>query len=71
MGLFVLSETEATKTVAEKTQELVDSASAGVDGFLGIGTKIFDWAMSNPIYMLGIILFLIFAAVGLVKKFSR
>lgn len=54
-----------------KVGQLVTDASTATDGLLSIGTKLFNWALENPIFVLGIILMIVFAIVGLVKKFSH
>lgn len=52
-------------------EQLVTSAGTFTDGFLAIGTKIFNWGLANPLFLLGIFVMIIFTVVGLVMKFSR
>lgn len=60
-------EGEAAVTVGSMVQE----AGTAVDGLLSIGTKIFNWALTNPMFMLTLVLVIIFAVVGLIRKFAH
>lgn len=50
---------------------MVENAGTAVDGLLSIGTKIFNWALTNPMFMLTLVLVIIFAVVGLIRKFAH
>lgn len=60
--------TEASTVTANS---LIEQASTATTGLLGIGTSIFNWALSNPIFVLGIIIMIIFVAIGVVKSLSH
>lgn len=50
---------------------LVTTASEATEGLLAIGTKIFNWALTNPIFVLGIIIMIIFVVIAIVKSLSH
>ena len=50
---------------------LINDASSATEGLLSIATKIFNWAITNPLFLLGLLIAIIFVGVGLVKKFAH
>lgn len=62
---------EGTEVVAKTAGDIVAEAGEAVPGLLDIGTKVFNWAIANPFFLLSIIIALLFVGVGIVKKFSR
>lgn len=62
---------EETVTVASQVDGLMETASTFTDGLLGIGTNVFNWAMNNPLFVIGILIMLIFVVIGVVKSLSH
>lgn len=68
--MFLLTET-TTATVGDQITNITNNASTFVDALLGMGTKIFNWAMSNPIFVIAILIMLVMVVIGIVKSFSH
>ena len=62
--MFLEAVTPTVETVIQDGQTITT-------GILGIGTSVFNWAMSNPIYVIAIGTALLLTGVGIVKKFTH
>lgn len=62
---------EGTSTAATQVSGLMDSANAAIDGLLQIGTKVFTWALDNPLFVIGIIIMIVFVVISIVKSLSH
>lgn len=47
---------------------VIDQAKEGLPKLLEMGTSIFNWLLSNPLFLLGIIFFIIITVIGVVKR---
>lgn len=59
---------EETVTVASQVDGLMETASTFTERLLDIGTSVFNWAMGNPLFMIGIIISIIFVVIAVVKS---
>ena len=62
---------EETVTVATQVDGLMETASTFTEGLLNIGTSVFNWAMNNPLFVIGIIIMIIFVVIAVVKSLSH
>lgn len=58
-------------TVTTQVSSLMEVASTFTEGLLSIGTSIFNWAMNNPLFVIGIIIMIIFVVIAVVKSLSH
>ena len=52
-------------------QAVLSDAGEVTTSVLSQGTKIFNWAMSNPVFIIGLGVALLFTGIGVVKKFTN
>lgn len=55
-------------TAAQQAEALVSTGKTFTTGLLDMGTSIFNWAMNNPLFLIGILITLFFVAVCVVKS---
>lgn len=68
--MLLTGETDAV-TSGLTASGIVDEAGGIVDGLLDIGSTIFNWAINNPVYLLGLLLFIIFIVIKIIKSFAH
>lgn len=61
----------ATVTVDSQVDSLMTVAEKFTTGLLNIGTTVFNWAMNNPLFVIGIIIMIIFTVIAVVKSLSH
>lgn len=47
---------------------VIDQAKEALPKLLDMGTDLFEWLLSNPLFILGIIFFIIITVIGIVKR---
>lgn len=57
-----------TPTITTQVSSLMEVASTFTEGLLSIGTNVFNWAMSNPLFVIGIIISIVFVVIAVVKS---
>lgn len=62
---------EETVTVANQVDSLMKVAETFTTGLLKIGTNVFNWAMNNPLFVIGIVIMIIFVVIAVVKSLSH
>lgn len=62
---------EQTVTVGSQVNSLMSVAETFTTGLLKIGTNVFNWAMNNPLFVIGIVITIIFVVIAVVKSLSH
>lgn len=57
--------------VTPTVSSVISDAQAVGTGVLSFGTQVFNWAMSNPLYVIAIGVGFLGVAIGVVKRFTH